>query len=743
MTKRILIDAVYKEETRVVIHENNIVQEFDHETAAKKKIKYNLYLAKVKRVEPSLQAAFIEYGADKHGFLPFSEIHPDYFQIPVSDRNSPLAPNQQDGDDQSISDDLANIDISSHIKPLTPPDFSQDDSEDEDFIAPIKSTEDADKEIVLEEAAEPWLSGDAYPEVDDEAEDTPDRMHYHNLYRQYKIQEVIKRNQIILVQTIKEERGNKGASFTSFISLAGRYCVLMPNSYRQGGISRKISYPEDRKRLKSIVESLNIPSGASVIVRTAGSGRTKNEIKRDYDYLVRLWNNIRDFTLLSSAPAFIHAESDLIRRTIRDLYDNNVDEVLVQGDESYRTAKDFMKMMIPAHAAKVKQYRSKTPIFCKYHVEEQIAALYSEIAYLNSGGYVVINQTEALIAIDVNSGKSTSERNIEETATKTNLEAAKEIARQLRLRDLSGLIVIDFIDMMELKNRRLVEKSLKEALITDRAKIQVGFISNFGLLEMSRQRLRPSFLEANTITCHHCSGKGFVRASESNAIMILRTIESEIYKGDYESVHVYASAEVVLYILNSKRADLLNIENRYNIKVMFNQDPLASHDSFSIERMKRSKLLPKPDQSLTHDSLPQYDEDYKQNIEDKPQRKIEPQEQLSAQEDDAEHKDADINKTPKRKNYKRPKRIPEHKGHKKLIERSSVSDDIVNQEQTYYASLKEEAAVTHNFDQKPKMKSPRPRYKNKKIIDKIGVKEEQPKSESPSLLKGLWKKILE
>jgi ribonuclease E len=589
---RILIDAVYPDETRVVIYDNNKIQAFDYETASKKQTKGNIYLARITRVEPSLQAAFVEYGENKHGFLPFSEIHPAYYSVA-----------------EEVTEENDVKELSSRIKAITPPEIIAEEE------LPVVKTleEDINQEVIVQdynhstedsipvydEYASPESANiDANPPIEDEDESensdflVDDQYEFmprrENEYKQHKIQEVIKRNQVILVQVIKEERGNKGASLTSYLSLAGRYCVLMPNSSTQGGISKKISDHEDRKRLKSIIEELTLPEGASVIVRTAGANRSKTDIKRDYDYLVRLWNSIREHTLNSKAPTFIHAEGDLIRRCIRDLYDSSVDEILIQGEKAFQTARDFMKMVIPSHAHKVKLYNGKVPLFCKHQIEEQLGSLYNPTVTLQSGGYIVINPTEALIAIDVNSGRSTSEKNVEETATKTNLEAAREIARQIRLRDLSGLIVVDFIDMSETRNRRTVERALRDAVYNDRAKIQLGYISNFGLLEMSRQRLRPSFLEANTVPCFHCSGKGTVRAAESTAIMMLRTIESEICRGDFEAIHIYATADTVVYILNHKRTDIATIEQRYNIKVLFHTDIEANTDSFSIERVKRT-----------------------------------------------------------------------------------------------------------------------------------------------------------
>lgn len=625
--KRILIDAVYPEETRVVIYENHRVQEFDYETSAKRQLKGNIYLAKITRVEPSLQAAFIEYGGNKHGFLPFSEIHPDYFQIPMSDRSTVEGAEEQLVDTAEREAEGSATELSQSIKAITPPDLSdalEDEQEkrelegllDHSIIVEPSEEEAENAEITL---AEPLVVNDQEEmlEFTDVADDEEELLQPHRsmLYRQYKIQEVIKRNQIILVQVIKEERGNKGASFTSYISLAGRYCVLMPNSARQGGISRRISNSEDRKRLKQIIENLQMPEGSSIIVRTAGAGRSKADIKRDYDYLVRLWNNIREHTLNSKAPAFIHAESDLIKRCIRDLHDPSVDEILIQGEQSYQSARQFMKMIMPNQLSKLRHYRSKTPIFARYHVDEQLSGLYSHIVHLESGGYIVINPTEALISIDVNSGKSTSERNIEETATKTNLEAAYEVARQSRLRDLSGLIVIDFIDMMEARNRRLVERTLREALQPDRAKVQIGRISPFGLLEMSRQRLRSSFLEANTVACRHCQGRGFVRAQESLAIMVLRALESEIYRGDCEAIDTYAGAELITYMMNYKRAEIKVLEDRYDVRVFFHIDMEARSDSFALEKIKsleqttRQTVIPTASVDLSTIEIDNYSEE--------------------------------------------------------------------------------------------------------------------------------------
>ncbi|MCA6250592.1 ribonuclease E/G, partial [Phenylobacterium sp.] len=487
MSKKMLIDAAHAEETRVAVIDGNRIEEFDFESQSHKQLRGNIYLAKVTRVEPSLQAAFIEYGGNRHGFLAFNEIHPDYYQIPVADREALMA------------------------------EEAADEEEDE-----VEAPRERDVDEDGEDAAE-TLSGDG----DDDVIEQELARRRRRLMRRYKIQEVIRRRQIMLVQVVKEERGNKGAALTTYLSLAGRYCVLMPNTARGGGISRKITSATDRKRLKSVVQGLDVPEGMGLIVRTAGAKRTKAEIKRDYDYLLRLWENIRETTLHSVAPSLIYEEEDLVKRTIRDLYDKDIDEVLVEGEAGFREAREFMRMLMPSQARKVQAYREPTPLFVKHRVEDHLAQIYSPVAPLKSGGYLVINQTEALVAIDVNSGRATRERNVEATALRTNLEAAEEAARQLRLRDLAGLVVIDFIDMDESKNNRAVEKKLKDALKEDRARIQVGRISTFGLMELSRQRRRSSLLEGTTHVCEHCGGTGRVRSVESSALGALRAVEME------------------------------------------------------------------------------------------------------------------------------------------------------------------------------------------------------------------------
>ena len=508
MTMRMLIDARHREETRVAVVKGNRIEEFDFESAERKQLKGNIYLAKVTRVEPSLQAAFIDYGGNRHGFLAFSEIHPDYYQIPKEDREALLREEAEHAAEEAAR-------------------RAEEDAEDDAFDGDGDDAEPHDDDAETSEAAE----GEDAPRRRRKSGSGDDidtlRERRMNLRRRYKIQDVIRRRQVLLVQVVKEERGNKGAALTTYLSLAGRYCVLMPNTSHGGGISRKISNAADRKRLKSIMADLKLPPSMGCIVRTAGLQRTKVEIKRDFDYLARLWDEIREKTLASAAPALIHGDSDLIKRAVRDIYNKDVDEVIVEGDEGYRQAKEFMKLLMPSHARRVKHYSDPVPLFQRNHVEDQLAAMYHPVVQLKSGGYLVINPTEALVSIDINSGRSTREHNIEQTATATNLEAAHEIARQLRLRDMAGLVVIDFIVMDNNSNVRKVEKAMKEALKNDRARIQVGRISSFGLMEMSRQRLRTGVLEASTRQCPHCEGTGLVRTASSAGLSALRLIEDE------------------------------------------------------------------------------------------------------------------------------------------------------------------------------------------------------------------------
>ena len=746
MAKRMLIDAAHPEETRVVVLNGNRLEEFDFESSTKKQVKGNIYLAKVTRVEPSLQAAFVEYGGNRHGFLAFSEIHPDYYRIPIGDRDrgreaDPGArdaaadePENSFGDgadagseegvpiaaalpesiplpESSGTDDEAAEDEAEASRDYRPDEDgprrengpenengAENDDRPEEYAAPGHSPEEAasgdhtpahhpwgghfpaehdtgpaesqhqpdaidaaspshdsppqpeaaaespaaespgaateygrpaefadwsaesrpepytmalvsaEDSVVAGEVAEghsPWDDGNGFapeaPEAEEaetvevfggdeieEAEDERERERTRSRSsRQYKIQEVVKRRQIMLVQVSKEERGNKGAALTTYLSLAGRYCVLMPNTGRGGGVSRKITSIGDRRRLKDILEDLEIPEGMGVIVRTAGAERSKPEIKRDYEYLLRLWNEIRELTLTSTAPALIYEEGNLIKRSIRDLYTRDIDEVQVEGEEGYKTAKAFMRTLMPSHAKRVQPYRDpQSGLFHRFQVESQIDAIHSPVVQLRSGGYVVINQTEALVAIDVNSGRSTRERNIEETALRTNIEAADELARQLRLRDLAGLIVIDFIDMEEHRNQIAVERRLKEALKNDRARIQVGRISPFGLLEMSRQRLRPSLAEASTQPCPHCGGTGFIRSVESTALYVLRAIEEEGIRRRSAEICIYVPTAVALYILNQKRESLTQIEARYGVSVMVAQDDSLVPPNFRLERLR-------------------------------------------------------------------------------------------------------------------------------------------------------------
>ncbi|WP_347313522.1 Rne/Rng family ribonuclease [Defluviimonas sp. SAOS-178_SWC] len=619
MAKKMLIDATHAEETRVVVVDGNKVEEFDFETVNKRQLAGNIYLAKITRVEPSLQAAFVDYGGNRHGFLAFSEIHPDYYQIPVADRQALLAEERayaealdaeengggrqrRRGKSQNRAEKARRDDVvttSDDIPGMTVLDHSDEtETEDEALNAPATGTvsEEPAAETPSEpapEREEPYVAADHASDTDEDIESVAEedvseeiRQPRKPRPRKYKIQEVVKVRQIMLVQVVKEERGNKGAALTTYLSLAGRYCVLMPNTARGGGISRKITNAADRKKLKEIAGEIEVPDGAGLIIRTAGSQRTKSEIKRDYEYLMRLWEQIRDLTLKSIAPAPIYEEGDLIKRTIRDLYNKDIDEVLVEGADGYRAAKDFMKMIMPSHAKNVKHYHEGLPLFARFQVESYLAAMFNPTVQLKSGGYIVIGVTEALVAIDVNSGRATKEGSIEETALKTNLEAAEEVARQLRLRDLAGLIVIDFIDMEERRNNAAVEKRLKEKLKSDRARIQVGRISGFGLLEMSRQRLRPGMLEATTAPCSHCHGTGIIRSDDSLALQVLRQLEEEGTRKRSREVLLKAPVAVVNFLINQKREHIAQIEARYGMAVRIEGDPAMVSPDFSIEKFK-------------------------------------------------------------------------------------------------------------------------------------------------------------
>jgi len=570
MTMRMLIDARHREETRVAVVKGNRIEEFDFESAERKQLKGNIYLAKVTRVEPSLQAAFVDYGGNRHGFLAFSEIHPDYYQIPKEDRDALLREEAEHAAEEAAL--RAELDEAE--------DEDGDHEPDEESLERLDDDGAPDEEVAAEHESEgrkPRRGNNG----DDQVEAL--RQRRMNLRRRYKIQDVIRRRQVLLVQVVKEERGNKGAALTTYLSLAGRYCVLMPNTSHGGGISRKISNAGDRKRLKSIMADLQLPPSMGCIVRTAGLQRTKVEIKRDFDYLARLWDGIRETTLASAAPALIYGDSDLMKRAIRDIYNKDIDEVIVEGDEGYRHAKEFMKLLMPSHARRVKHYSDPVPLFQRAGVEDQLSAMYHPVVQLKSGGYLVINPTEALVSIDINSGRSTREHNIEQTATATNLEAAQEIARQLRLRDMAGLVVIDFIDMDNNSNVRKVEKAMKEALKNDRARIQVGRISSFGLMEMSRQRLRTGVLEASTRQCPHCEGTGLVRTASSAGLSALRMIEDEAARGRGSQITLRASQEAAFYVLNKKRADIAEIEDRYGVQVVVLSDGEPEGSRMSVE----------------------------------------------------------------------------------------------------------------------------------------------------------------
>ena len=609
MPKKMLIDATHAEETRVVVVDGNKVEEFDFETLNKRQLAGNIYLAKVTRVEPSLQAAFVDYGGNRHGFLAFAEIHPDYYQIPVADRKAlleeerALARAEDDEDNNrsrrrsprpSAKAEAAAADdvVSAHpagIAGMDLVDLGDEAVSDETDEAAAPAQDEGEK---------PYRAMDHASDTDDEIESVADedvseeiRTPRKPRARRYKIQEVVKVRQIMLVQVVKEERGNKGAALTTYLSLAGRYCVLMPNTARGGGISRKITQAADRKKLKEIANEIEVPEGAGLIIRTAGAKRTKPEIKRDYEYLMRLWEQIRDLTLKSIAPAPIYEEGNLIKRSIRDLYNREIDEVLVEGEAGYRTAKDFMKMIMPSHAKAVQPYAEAMPLFARFQVETYLAGMFNPTVQLKSGGYIVIGVTEALVAIDVNSGRATKEGSIEDTALKTNLEAADEVARQLRLRDLAGLIVIDFIDMEERKNNAAVEKRLKEKLKTDRARIQVGRISGFGLMEMSRQRLRPGMLESTTQPCQHCHGTGLIRSDDSMALTILRALEEEGTRKRSKEVLLRAPVGIVNYLYNQKREHIALIEARYGMAVRIEADPKMISPDYTLDKFKTATRL--------------------------------------------------------------------------------------------------------------------------------------------------------
>ena len=650
MAKKMLIDATHAEETRVVVVDGNKVEEFDFESQNKRQIAGNIYLAKVTRVEPSLQAAFVDYGGNRHGFLAFSEIHPDYYQIPVADREALMAeekayaeamaaeaeqeaqkpkrtrkrqgkPAAQHSMDPIETRDVTSVDGMETIDLSADADAEESSSlvdENQSAAAPASAEEPGTVDVAPESdaapaeaegAVEPKVAPEAAVNADDQDQDDDDladdgiesvaqeddsddvRPVRKPRPRRYKIQEVIKVRQIMLIQVVKEERGNKGAALTTYLSLAGRYCVLMPNTARGGGISRKITNAADRKKLKEIATTIVVPEGAGLIVRTAGAKRTKTEIKRDYEYLQRMWEQIRELTLKSSAPAAIYEEGDLIKRSIRDLYNRDIDEVLVEGAAGYRNAKDTMKMIMPSHAKNVKHYVDSMPLFARFQVESFMDGMFNPTVQLKSGGYLVIGITEALVAVDVNSGRATKEGSIEQTALNTNLEAAEEVARQLRLRDLAGLIVIDFIDMDERRNNIAVEKRLKDKLQSDRARIQVGRISGFGLMEMSRQRLRPGMLEASTQPCAHCHGTGLIRSQDSLGLTILRELEEEGGRARSKEVLIKAPISIANFLINQKREHISQIEQRHGMAVRIEADPFLISPDYTIEKFKTATRI--------------------------------------------------------------------------------------------------------------------------------------------------------
>lgn len=731
MSRKILIDAAYPEEIRVATCSENKIEEYDYDTVTKQQLKGNLYLARITRIEPSLQAAFVEYMDGKHGFLSFSEIHPDYY-IPLN----------EDGTMQNVPDDY-NLKKMFEDKVFVSPNLHPEDEKPPESIPEIR----AHNQVIDQPAPEIFDINEPILEVN---QNTNEQTDTHGLadepqelsediditeesesavVKKYNIQEVIKKGQVIIVQVIKEERGNKGASLTTYLSLAGRYCVLMPNSLRQGGISRRISNADDRKRIKDIIDSLGLPSGAGVIIRTAGADRSNAEIKRDYDYLVKLWNSIRETVTKAKIPAFIHAEGDVIKRCIRDNYDIDVSEIIIHGEQAYKAARDFMKVFMAEHVNKIKPYRGRLPIFVKFGIEDQISLMHESNIPLKSGGYLVINHTEALISVDVNSGKATSESNVEETALKTNLEAAVELAHQMKLRDLSGLIVVDFIDMLDVKNRTAVENTLRDALQYDKAKIHLSRISPLGLLEISRQRLKSNFLESNTVICSHCNGKGRIRAVENMAINIMRAIETELGKGSFDEINTYAAPEVIVYLLNHYREDVTKISQRTKTKINFQIDYIMRPDQYSIDKIRKSPLPAYGAQALTSISYKDSSESSTTGLGNKKNGKwktkntsnqasnIEDKHNLSTEQVHISNVDVieqDNSKITKTGGYRKIKK--NNKNNKKP-----------------YKHKNRDAAHEHN----------RPNEK-KELVEAVSSGKKVKKEDSASsLLKGLWKKIID
>lgn len=689
MSKDMLIDSAHAEEIRIAVVNDGKLDKFDFETRSKVQVKGNIYLAKVIRVEPSLQAAFIDYGGNRHGFLSFSEIHYDYFQIPVNDRHE----------------------LEAHLQNA--------------IAAHVEETGQTAEEMDPREIS---------------------RLRYQ-FYRRYKIQEVIKKRQIMLVQVTKEERGNKGAALTTYISLAGRYCVLMPNTPKGSGVSRKITNRKDREKLKKIVSELHIENGSTVI-RTAGIGHTKTEIKKDFAYLTNVWNEIREITLKSSAPCMIHEEAGIIKRSLRDMYSKEIDTVVVEGEKGYKTAKEFMKKLMPSHSRKVKLYNDKSiPLFSKYKLNEQINQIYSTRVDLPSGGYLIINNTEALIAIDVNSGRSTRERNIAGTALKTNLEAAQEIARQCRLRDLAGLIVVDFIDMEEKRNNIQVERCMRESLRNDKAKIQVGTISNFGLLEFSRQRLRSSIADANMIICPHCRGTGFMWSDESLAVQVLRKIEEACIDFEFKEIIVTLSANIALYILNNKRSFISAIEARGDLKITFNVDHRIAANDFKIEQIFKPTALMVESDDDTEES-----ESKSEKVSEKKASKGKPKPKEKSVKETSEEKS---NSQKKKKMIRRPNKKQDaqtsENSEKKSEEKAVESEESVSKvhkiarrsnqrrnprKETVEITSSEETSKKSNVSESSETKSPKKTIKKAKKDDKTPVsspKDEPQEENAPEI----------
>ena len=798
MTKRMLIDATHPEETRVAVISGNKLEEYDFETVIRKQLKSNIYLVKVTRVEPSLQAAFVDFGGNRHGFLSFPEIHPDYYRIPIADREAllneerTLAAAQAEREDEEDAAEIAAADESIKDEEIPKDENLHEEEGKEDnseeasaSTATATATEDDEKDISkstnsiaseigqeviidtlsetekeengkddslleTEEGISPVpivATGDDLPENTEEGKD-PDveiiggdvidaPLYRSSIKRRYKIQEVIKRNQIMLIQISKEERGNKGAAVTTYISLPGRYCVLMPNSPRGGGVSRKVSNAKDRQRLKKILHELNVPEGMSVILRTAGVSRSAVEIKRDLDYLLRLWDQIREFTLKSSAPALIYEEGNLIKRTIRDLYRRDIDEVHIAGEEAWKSANEFMRMLMPSHVNRIHLYNDETmPLFSRYQVENQIDAIHNPSVHMKSGGYIVINPTEALVSIDVNSGRATKGRHIEETALKTNLEAADEIARQLRLRDQGGLIVIDFIDMEDNRNNRIVERKMRDTMQHDRARIQLGRISAFGLMELSRQRLHPSLVETNFEVCKHCAGSGLVRTVETSGVIVLRAIEEEGLRLRAAEIKVSVPTEVALYILNNKREMLAAIEKRHGFCVSLYANDELIKPNYTIEILRstgavregRKMQRTTPVQTVDISDLPEIDESKIENVKD-------------STEDFSAEKEIRANDR-KNDNDSRQRRRGRRGGRNRSRKRNVVSSDENQPQRQKSSPLQQQNGQDNNqpiIQQEQRIPSPQPKAIVVQMTNDSQQNDPQPRQER----KGWWKRLTE